>query len=137
MAFSSRAIGGAMGSAVLDAIVHGRLAANYAPAVSAAAVAAGLPERSVPAILKAIAAGVSDGVDGATPEVWAAAIGESRWQYTYAYRLAWVSIIPFVVAAIIAIAFMRGVKDLMTETVEATVEHVQPHVGRGVSHVSD
>lgn len=129
MAFSSRAIGGAMGSAVLDAIINGRLAANYAPAVSAAAVAAGLPEGSVPAMLKALAAGVSEGVEGATPDVWAAALTESRWQYTYAYRLAWASIIPFVVVAIVAIAFMRGVKELMTEKVEATVEHVEKWKG--------
>lgn len=124
MAFSSRAIGGAFGSAVLDAIINGRLASHYAPAVAAAAVSAGLPEDSVPALLEALATGARDGVQGATSSVWDAAVSESHWQYAYAYRLAWASIIPFVVLAIVAVACMRGVKELMTEKVEASVEHV-------------
>ena len=48
----------------------------------------------------------------------------SRWSYAHAYRLAWASVIPFVVLALIAVAFLRGVKELMTEKVEATVERV-------------
>ncbi|KAJ9161040.1 MFS general substrate transporter [Coniochaeta hoffmannii] len=125
MAFSFRAIGGAMGSAVLNAIISGRLTSHYAPAVSSAAVGAGLPESSVPSLLAALETGQLEGVDGATPGVWAAALDESHWQYAYAYRLAWSSIIPFTVMAIVAIWFMRGVKELMTEKVEATVEHNQ------------
>ncbi|KAH8901812.1 MFS general substrate transporter [Coniochaeta sp. PMI_546] len=124
MAFSFRAIGGAMGSAVLNAIISGRLTGHYAPAVGAAAVAAGLPESSVPSLLAALEAGSLKGVEGATPAIWAAALDESHWQYAYAYRLAYASIIPFVVVAIVAIIFMRGVKELMTEKVEATVEHL-------------
>ncbi len=125
LAFSSRAIGGAFGSAVLDAIINNHIASNYAPAVSAAAIAAGLPESSVGALLAGLAQGVTSGVPGATPAVWAAALDASHWQYAYAYRLAWASIIPFVVLALVAIFFMRGVKELMTEKVEATVEHVR------------
>ena len=78
-----------MGSAVLNAIINGRLTSHYAPAVSAAAIAAGLPAGSVKALLKALEEGVREGVPGATPEVWAAAVSESHWQYAYAYRLAW------------------------------------------------
>lgn len=125
LAFSARAIGGAFGSAVLNAIINDRLASHYAPAVSAAATNAGLPESSVPALLEALAAGL-DGTDipGSTPKIWDAALMESMWQYAKAYRLAWASVIPFVVLAIVAIFFLRGVKELMTEKVEATVEHV-------------
>lgn len=124
MAFSARAIGGAFGSAVLDAIINGRLASNYAPAVTNAALQAGLPESSVAQLLSTLAAGGSSGVDGATAAVWSAAQNESRLQYAKAYQLAWASVIPFVVLAIVAVAFLRGVKELMTEKVEATVEHV-------------
>ncbi|KAB5566058.1 major facilitator superfamily domain-containing protein [Coniochaeta sp. 2T2.1] len=133
MAFSFRAIGGAMGSAVLNAIISGRLQGHYAPAVSAAATDAGLPSDSVPALLTALESGVREGVEGATPAVWAAALNESHWQYAYAYRLAWASIIPFVVIAIVAVACMRGVKELMTEKVEATVEHVNAKGERTVA----
>lgn len=126
LAFSARAIGGAFGSAVLDAIINGHLAANYAPAVGKAATDAGLPEGSVGALLKALAAGDLDdmSIPGATSKSWAAAINESILQYTKAYRLGWASIIPFIVLAMVAVACMRGVSELMTEKVEATVEHV-------------
>lgn len=125
MAFSARAIGGAFGSAVLNAIINGRLTSSYASAVGNAAVQAGLPQSSVPALLAALAAGTLSGVQGATPAVWSAASEESKWQYAKAYQLAWASAIPFVVLALVAVAFLRGVKELMTEKVEATVEHVQ------------
>ncbi|AEO65543.1 b6246144-b555-4864-ba49-ca1a76f0f3a2 [Thermothielavioides terrestris] len=127
LGFSARAIGGAFGSAVLDAIINGRIASHYAPAVAAAATGAGLPAASVPALLAALAAGeIGTGdVPGATAAVWDAAVTESRAQYTQAYRLAWASIIPFVVLATVAIVCMRGVSELMTEKVEATVERVE------------
>lgn len=128
MAFSARAIGGAFGSAVLDAIVNGHLASNYATSVGQAAVDAGLPRSSIPALLAAMAAGTtggsSTGVDGATDAVWRAAVDESRWVYAKAYQLAWASVIPFVALATVAVAFLKGVKELMTDKVEATVERV-------------
>ncbi|KAJ4129522.1 hypothetical protein NW754_003803 [Fusarium falciforme] len=129
LAFSIRAIGGAFGSAVLDAIINGRLTSHYAPAVGKAAVTAGLPEKSVPALLQALATGEigSSDVEGANSAVWNAAISESRWQYAHAYRLAWSSVIPFAVLALVAVACLKGVKELMTEKVEATVEHVGQH----------
>ncbi|KAI1774455.1 MFS general substrate transporter [Hypoxylon cercidicola] len=125
LAFSARAIGGAFGSAVLNAIINGRLASHYAAGVGAAAVSAGLPQASVPELLEALDAGnIGSGVMSATPAVWAAAVEASKWEYAHAYRLAWASVIPFVVLAIVAVALLKGVKDLMTEKVEATVEHV-------------
>lgn len=130
LAFSARAIGGAFGSAVLNAIINGRLASHYATSVGNAAMDAGLPESSVPTLLEALDAGqIGSGVDGATLAVWTAAIDASKWEYAYAYRLAWASVIPFVVLAIVAVALLKGVKDLMTEKVEATVERVKNDEG--------
>lgn len=125
LAFSARAIGGAFGSAVLDAIINGKLASNWAPNVSSAAIKAGLPASSVPALLKAFSTGegFSD-VPGITPTSLAAASNASHWAYTHAYRLAWWSIFPFVVIALASVACLKGVKELMTERVEATVENV-------------
>ncbi|CAI4212017.1 unnamed protein product [Parascedosporium putredinis] len=93
LAFSARAIGGAMAPPIAD-------------------------------LLTAMASGVREGVEGATDNVWAAAAKESANQYAAAYRLAWASIIPFVVIAIVCIWFMRGVEELMTDKIEATVERV-------------
>jgi hypothetical protein len=121
-ALSCRAIGGAFGSAVLDAIINGKLTANLGPKVGAAAVQAGLPKSSVPALLEAIATGEFDDVDGLTPKVLGAALDASHIVYAEAYRLAWASIIPFVVLAIVAVIFIKQVRELMTDHVDASVE---------------
>lgn len=129
LAFSARAIGGAFGSAVLNAIIHGRLSRRYPSALATAARGAGLLETDIPALLAAFdieSGGSGSGTlpDSVNPEVLAAVTAASRWEYTHAYRLAWASVIPFVVLAIGAVARLQGVRDLMTEKVEATVEHV-------------
>ena len=125
LAFSARAIGGAFGSAVLNAIINGKLNSTLVPEVGGAAIKAGLPASSVPALMAAFASGTGfDTVPGINAKILAAASDQSHWTHAHAYRLGWASIIPFVVLAMVAIACLRGVKDLMTEHVEATVEKV-------------
>jgi hypothetical protein len=80
LAFSARAIGGALGTAVLSAIVNGH---------------------------------ISSSADSTPP---------SKDAYAAAYRLAWASIIPLVVVALVCSACLGSVKSLMTERVEASVE---------------
>ena len=126
LAFSARAIGGAFGSAVLNAIINGKLTSTYASKVGGAAVEAGLPKSSVAQLLEAFTTGEGfDAVPGLNPAALDAATNASHWAYAHAYRLAWASIIPFVVLAVVAVACMKGVKELMTERVEATVERVE------------
>jgi len=76
-------------------------------------------------LLEALAtgAGLTD-VPGINSTILEKSIDASHWAYAHAYRLAWASIIPFVVLALVGIWFLKGVKELMTEKVEATVEHV-------------
>ncbi|KAK0945006.1 hypothetical protein LTR29_003598 [Friedmanniomyces endolithicus] len=127
LGFSARAIGGAFGSAVLDAIINGKLKSTLAPQVAAAAVSGGLPAASVPALLGAMATGEglnATNIPGLTVEVLGAAADASHWAYAHAYRLAWWSVFPFVVIALISVVCLKGVKELMTERVEATVENV-------------
>ena len=124
LGFSARAVGGAFGSAVLNVIINGKLK-SYPDKISNAAVEAGLPKSSVPALILAFTTGegLTD-VPGINPTIIAQTVDASRWAYAHAYRLAWASIIPFVVLALVSIWFLKGVKELMTEKVEATVEHV-------------
>ncbi|CAO2648673.1 Nn.00g079400.m01.CDS01 [Neocucurbitaria sp. VM-36] len=127
LAFSARAIGGAFGTAVIYAIVNSRVASNLAGDVGSAAVAAGLPQSSVAALLKSMKGSTAtkargQGVPGANEEIMRAAWNASYWSYTRAYRLGWWSVVPFVALATISVACMKGVKELMTERVEATVE---------------
>jgi hypothetical protein len=127
LAFSARAIGGAFGTAVIYAVINSRIASHYASDVGSAAVAAGLPQSSVAALLKAMKGATAttakgQGVPGANAEIMRAAWQASYWSYARAYRLGWWSVVPFVAIATIAVASMKGVKELMTEKVEATVE---------------
>ena len=128
LAFSARAIGGAFGSAVINAIINGRLNSHYAGDVGSAAIAAGLPSSSLPMLLKAMDAGTLSststgrGIPGANEGIMNAAWQASYWSYARAYRLGWWSVVPFVALATASVACMSGVKDLMTEHVDATVE---------------
>jgi hypothetical protein len=63
-------------------------------------------------------------VPGINPTILGAAFDTSHHVYAAAYRLGWASIIPFVVLALVAVICTKGVSELMTEKVEATVEHV-------------
>ena len=123
LAFSARAIGGAFGSAVLDTIINSKLTSTYASGITQAATKAGLPISSVPALLEAFSTGTGfSTIPEINDEILGAATNASHHLYAAAYRLAWSSIIPFVVLAIVAVAFLKGVKELMTEHIEATVE---------------
>jgi hypothetical protein len=122
-ALSARAIGGAFGSAVLDAIINGKIDSTLAPKVAKAATGAGLPASSVPGLLEAIGAGTGfDKVPGLNDTILDQALDARDWAYARAYNLAWASIIPFVALAIVAVFFIKQVKELMTEHVEASVE---------------
>lgn len=59
---------------------------------------------------------------GINNHILKAAQNESYRLYAKAYSLAWASIIPFVVLVMVAIACMKGVEELMTDEVPATVE---------------
>ncbi|KAJ7348974.1 hypothetical protein DFH08DRAFT_998271 [Mycena albidolilacea] len=77
LAYSARAVGGAFGSAILDAIINNKLA-SYDAEVSSAAIAAGLPADSVPALLQVLATGMPSEVTNA---IIAAATAASRNVY--------------------------------------------------------
>ncbi|KAF2105014.1 MFS general substrate transporter [Rhizodiscina lignyota] len=133
LAFSARAIGGAFGSAVLDAIINGHIASHLVPEVGGAAINAGLPSSSVPTLLKAFDAGTGfDAVEGLNATILAAASSQRHWTYAHAYRLGWSSIIPFVVLALVAVAVTKSVKEQMTEHVEAPVEKMPLESAKGV-----
>jgi hypothetical protein len=84
--------------------------------MTAATVRSGLPKSGKQTTIEA--------VPGINAAIIAAATRTSHEVYAHAYRLAFSSIIPFVVLAIVASACLRGVKDLMTEHIEATVEKI-------------
>lgn len=125
LAYSGRAMGGAFGSAVLNAIINNHLNNHLAADVGAAATQAGLPKSSVSKLLAGMKAGnqkLIKAVPGINDRIIADATHASQLVYARAYNLGWWSIVPFVVICMIGLCFLRGVKELMTEKVEATVE---------------
>ncbi|KAI4908742.1 hypothetical protein J4E90_008477 [Alternaria incomplexa] len=137
LAFSARAIGGAFGTAVIYAIVNSRIASHLAGDISSAAIAAGLPESSVPALLAGMKGSSAPkyrgkGVPGMNETIITAAWDASHWSYARAYRLGYWSVVPFVALATIAVLSMKGIKHLMTEHVEATVERESDDEGKGL-----
>jgi hypothetical protein len=125
LAFSARALGGAFGSAVVNTIVKSKLQSSYASSVGSAAVSAGLPSSSLPELFEALETGdpiAIDAVPGINYSILGATMQASHVVYASAYRLGWLSIIPFVVLALVAIAYTHSVKNLMTDKIEATVE---------------
>jgi len=137
LAFSARAIGGAFGTAVIYAIVNTRASRHLAGDVSSAAIAAGLPASSVPALLAGMKGSSAPkyrgaGVPGMNETIITAAWDASHWSYARAYRLGYWSVVPFVALATIAVLSMKGIKHLMTEHVEATVERESDDEGKGL-----
>jgi hypothetical protein len=81
----------------------------------------------VPLLISALKSGKQsslNAVPGINPSILAAVTKTSHTLYAHAYRLGYASIIPFVVLAIVGSACLKGVKDLMTEHVDATVEKI-------------
>jgi len=122
LAFSARAIGGAFGSAILGTVIASKLS-SYPSQVAGSAIAAGLPESSVPSLLEAFGRGIPlSTVPGATEAVIAAASKTSQDLYAKAYAVGWASIIPFVVVAMVSVYFLKSVSSQMTEHVERPLD---------------
>lgn len=124
LAFSARAIGGAFGSAVLDAIINGYLTSHYASTIGSKAASLGVAASGIPDVVVALQAGNTTRLAGLglDHQQIGQLVVSGEWVYAKAYRMAWASIVPFVVLALVAVAFLKGVKELMTEKVEASVE---------------
>ncbi len=90
MAFASRAIGGAFGSAVLDAIINGYIAEHLVCARSAAPQLLRDCRLVSTRAADAFDAGTGfDAVDGLNATILDAATGQRAWTYAHAYRLGW------------------------------------------------
>ncbi|KAF2176562.1 MFS general substrate transporter [Zopfia rhizophila CBS 207.26] len=136
LAFSARAVGGAFGSAVLYAIINGHVSSQYNETVRKAALNAGLSPDGIPVLLGVLMEGngpptkqlltavLSKALPGIQSPVIEAAQKAAHQVYARAYQLAWASIIPFVVIAIVCCGLLTDVREMMTEKVEAPVEKV-------------
>lgn len=141
LAFSLRALGGAFGSAILYTIINGTVRSHFSKSVGEAAVAAGLSARDVPLLLEVMAEGngpqtqdsllavLSQLIPDVDDAVVVAARSAGHEVYAKGYRLAWASIIPFCLLALVSVWCLTSVKTFMTDTVEAPLEKSHGHHG--------
>lgn len=131
--FAIRALGGAFGSAVVDTILNSYISSHYTKAVTAAVAPASLPAATMKKLVAAMKEGAGKTLvkdlgttlpDVSIPTL-EAAVEAGHWVYAKGYRVSWASIIPFVVLSMACTIFLKGVKKLMTEKVEAPVEKMQ------------
>lgn len=148
VAYSIRAIGGAIGSAVLYTIAFGHVGSHYGGDVAQAAIVAGLSPEDVPILLSIMANGngppteqalagvLSQALPSATIPIIQAARRAGQKVFAKAFGLAWASIIPIAVISIVCCVLLRGVSKLMTEKVEAPLEKREEDVEVKMSSIA-
>ena len=113
-----RCIGGSIGTAIYTTILQTKLATNIPEKVAGAALAAGLPASSLPALL-----GTLTGVPGSPPitevpganmSVIIAATTALKEAYVASFRYVWYAAIPFGIVAIACAASSKDVSDITT-----------------------
>ncbi|CZR68169.1 related to trichothecene efflux pump [Phialocephala subalpina] len=112
-----RSISGATFTAVFVAILNSKIKSDIASHVPIAAITAGLPEASLPALFAAIAAestAAFAAVPGFTPEIEAAVSSALVEVYSSAFKYVYYAALAIGGAAIIAAAFLKDYDPLMT-----------------------
>lgn len=129
LAFSARAIGGALGTAIVYTVTNSRIHLHYKNDVASAAVAADLPLTSVPVLLNVFETSTASKIQmqvakipGAKEAILARAWAASHWSFARAYRLGWWTVVPCVLVAIVSVSRLQHVKHRMTAEIEATIE---------------
>lgn len=101
---SIRAIGGAVAQTIYVSILQNKLTVNLPKYVGPAAVSAGLPSSSIPALLAGMAVPTTDlmsTVPGITPEILAAAGQATKVAYLESFKIVFYATIPFGVVLIV------------------------------------
>ncbi|EXJ73462.1 uncharacterized protein A1O5_03223 [Cladophialophora psammophila CBS 110553] len=130
---TSRATGGAIAIALFGSIIRNKTAANLAPELAAAVIAAGLPKSQVEAFIAAFISGsptALESIEGVTPGVLAAAATAAKYVFADAYKLLYLVTLSFGVPAIVAAALSRSCDDKLTSQVPVRLD--APHLlGQG------
>lgn len=107
-------------------------AAKYIPEkVTPAALAAGLPSASLPALFTGITLGDFTSVEGISPEIIAATGGAVKEAYAATFRVVYLCTLPFGALLIIAALFSPNVEQYLTDEVARKMHH------RGEEKVGD
>jgi hypothetical protein len=116
-------------AAIYVSILKNRLDQTFAPAVSSAALDAGLPKSDLPALLTALssdAAQVLDSVPGMTSQIAVAVSEAAKTAYSSSSRTVYLASIAFGGVATIAAFFSKGVDDRLTSEVAKKLRRIGP-----------
>lgn len=122
-----RTAAGALATSMYSSILSTELAKYLPRFVPPAAVEAGLPESSVPALLRAVSTGVFASIPGIDDAVIRAVGSPIQRAYTSAFRTVFLCTIPFSVILLIAVVlYCPNVEDYLTEEVARKLQGVHP-----------
>ena len=121
---SIRAMGGAVAQALYVSILTTRVSENLPAYVGPAAIDAGLPESSLPALFAALAVGDFSTVAGITPEIIAVAAGEMRRAYIDSFKIVFYATIPFGVLLIVFAFFVPNMDNFLHKKVARKLQHL-------------
>lgn len=139
LAYSMRALGGAIGVTIAEAIFKSKLTSNLPGRVAASALAAGLPATSLPTFVTGLATlnvPLAMSAPGVTPEIFAAGYAATLAAFSYSFRYVWIVTLPFIALATILVLLLHPVHSDMTATIDRPVERIDhaQHVEARASH---
>lgn len=124
-----RTAAGALATSMYSSILSTELTKYLPRYVAPAAVEAGLPRSSVPALLGGVSTGNFTTVPGINNAVIEAVAAPIKHAYSLAFRTVFLCTVPFsVVLLIAAILYCPNVEDYLTEEVARKLQGVQPKV---------
>jgi hypothetical protein len=112
-----RSAAGAIATAMYSSILTSESSRHLPNYVGPAAIEAGLPESSVPALLAGLSTGTFSDVEGITAGITAAAQEAARNAYSISYRTVFLCTLPFGVILLIASVLAPNVEDYLTDDV--------------------
>lgn len=139
---SSRAVAATMFTAIYAAALSDRLDSKLGSYVAKAALGAGLPARSVPAFIGALANKETSAlahIPGVTPAIIAAGVAALKHAFADSVRVVYIIAAPFGAVACIACLFLGDLQKTMNYRVDAPVEdlHAKQHHSHHHHHRHD
>lgn len=128
-----RTAAGALATSMYSSVLSTELTKYLPRYVAPAAVEAGLPEGSVPALLSGVSTSSFSTVPGINNAIIEAVGPPIKHAYSMAFRTVFLCTIPFsVILLVAAVLYCPNVEDYMTEEVARKLQNVQPKTVRKV-----
>lgn len=119
---SIRSGGASVATAIYVTILDNKLTKFVPEYVTPAAIKAGLPTTSLPALFTALAAGNLTTVPGITPQIEAAVGAADAMAAAYAFQYVWYAVVAFACVAVIAACLTVNYGEYLTDTVERKLQ---------------